>query len=87
MANAQKNWKNKIDSSEREILPMLQEGHKVPVAEVRVGDEIITKWTRSGRVAASTKISERVPCPGGNGMHVHLNKSNCYDSRAFVYVK
>ena len=69
-----------------------------PVAEVWPGDTIVFgDWDENGftpqRSARSNsghrdyKVNERVPCPGGNGMQVHLNKSDCWDSRAIVTVR
>lgn len=89
MSKADKNWKNKAQIAEVEAFDfnLVKEGEEVSVAEVIPGDEIILTWTRSGRIDKTMTVKDRVPCPGGNGMHVHLNRSNCYDSRAKVWVR
>jgi hypothetical protein len=65
----------------------VRQGTRISVRDVVPGMEVITSWHDNGKVHRSIKIEKREPCSGGNGMHVHLNKSNCYDSRAFVWVK
>lgn len=88
MSNADKNWKNKALREATEFdFNVIRQGRQIPVAEIREGHEIITKWTRTGAIATVSVVKERVPCPGNNGLHVHLNKSNCYDSRATVWVR
>lgn len=88
MSNADKNWKNKALREVTEFdFETIRQGRQIPVAELRMGHEIITSWTRSGGVKTSSVVKERVPCPGHNGLHVHINKSNCYDSRANVWIK
>lgn len=87
MSKMDKNWKNKATREMLEFADdILLEGHRIPVAEVVLGDKIITSWSRTGRIKTTSQVTSRFPCPGHNGMHVHINKSNCFDSRAYVYV-
>lgn len=87
MSRNDKNWKNKITRDEDFDFNVIREGRNIEVADVMIGDHIITGWTRSGRVATTSQVKEFMPCPGNNGMHVHINRTNCYDSRAMVWVK
>ena len=88
MSNADKNWKNKVyDLRDEFDFDLIREGKELDVAEVVPGMEIITSWSRSGKVKTTTKVQTRVPCPGGNGLQVHINRSDCYDSRSKVWVR
>lgn len=86
--NQEKNWKNKaFVEIEEDFFFGVKEGREIPVAEVVPGMELISTWTRTGQIAKTVKVTKREPCSGGNGMQVHLNKSNCYDSRCTVWVR
>lgn len=89
MGKSDKNWKNKIlDDPEFFGVKVEREGRELSVAELREGHEIITSYSpRTGRILKTVQVKDRKPCDGGNGMHVHINKSNCYDSRSTVWVK
>lgn len=94
MSKMDKNWKNKalreIDFDDE---PLVEGAVRIPVAEVVLGQRIVTAWKRSHRFGFEvlvplndSLVTKREPCEGNNGMHVHINKSNCFDSRAYVYV-
>lgn len=74
MAKADKNWKNKIERSFDDGID--NSVIRRPVADLRIGDKI-----------GKTKITHIEECPMNWRTHIHVNKKDCYDTRAYVLVK
>lgn len=89
MSVSDKNWKNKaLHFEQDEDHFVLREGHEINVSELEVGDQIITSWSHhTGAILKTSAVKSIDHCESGSGMNLHVNRSNCYDSRSKVWVK
>lgn len=78
MSNHEKNDKNGWKSTPPELLdPVFRE--PILVADLVIGDTIFTPRGHG------TKVMALNPCPGMlNRTHIHINATQCYDSRSYV---
>lgn len=88
MSKQDKNWKNKAVAEIEESFEVFeQQGIQVMVSDLRPGDQLVTKWSRSGQIAQTAPIKSVDECPGMWRTHVHINRMNCYDGRGYAWIK
>lgn len=91
MSNFEKNQRNEWAMTRRDLNPVIESvrsehATKIPARDVVIGDEMVSSFSKSGVVLKTSKVTEKWECPGQWRTHVHINRTNCFDSRCHVWV-